>query len=193
MATRFVDGFAGRNGGKGCEGRDLCAVTARERMMSSLKCGFGNAELVSRGMTTECSFFRRCFQPFLPSYFIINFFRACAIHPKGVQSSVRPLEGQPFDLRGDSVRYPSLSVFPLFIEKLHASLALGWSQSPPPPSSTAAAPMETSQRCSNGSFSYGWSRNVRTPGESSDGGLRSSLGAQDSGSFIEMDPRFISR
>ncbi|RWW60538.1 hypothetical protein BHE74_00032458 [Ensete ventricosum] len=118
MATRFVDGFAGRNGGKGCEGRDLCTVTARERMMSSLKCGFGNAELVSRGMTTECSFFRRCFQAFLPSYFIIiNFFRACAIHPKGVQSSVRPLEGQPFDLRGDSVRYPSLSVFPLFIEK----------------------------------------------------------------------------
>lgn len=76
---------------------------------------------------------------------------------------------------------------------VHASLALGWSQSPPPPSSTAAPPMETSQQCSNGSFSCGWSRNVRLPGESSDGGLRSSHDAQDSDSFIEMDPRFISK
>lgn len=95
-ATRYVQGFAGRNGG----GR----VTGRERMMRSLKCGFGNAELVSRGMTTKHRMqLLSSLLSSLPSYSIVNFFRARVIDPKEGGFKVRrPLEGQPFDLRGDS-------------------------------------------------------------------------------------------
>lgn len=68
--------------------RDTCMALQGgmegERMMRSLKCGFGNAELVSRGMTTKHRMqLLSSLLSSLPSYSIINFFRA-------------------FDLRGES-------------------------------------------------------------------------------------------